>query len=43
MKESDLSFIFVGDTESNWLEESFGLGYRFSNDFMNEWFNEYTK
>lgn len=41
MKESDLSFIFAGDTESNWLEESFGWGYRFSNDFMNECFKNF--
>ena len=41
MKESDFSFIFSGDTESNWLEESFGWGYRFSNDFMNECFKNF--
>ena len=27
MREADLSFYFVGDTESNWLEDAFGWGF----------------
>lgn len=41
MNESDLSFIFSGTTESNWLEESFGWGFRFSDLFMQKCLKEF--
>jgi len=41
MNESDLSFIFSGTTESNWLEESFGWGFRFFDLFMQECLKEF--
>lgn len=39
--ESDLSFDFIGDNESNWLEEAFGWSFRFSDIFMKECFKEF--
>lgn len=39
--DSDLEFMFVGDTESNWLEEAFGWGFHFSDIFMQECFKEF--
>ncbi len=38
MRESDISFIFSGTNESNWLEESFSWGHNFSDLFMLECF-----
>lgn len=41
MREADLSFYFVGDTESNWLEDAFGWGHQCSDLFMEECFKEF--
>ncbi len=41
MRESDLSFEIVGDTESNWIESAFGWGFQFSDLFMAECFKEF--
>ena len=41
MRESDLSFEIVGDTESNWIEAAFGWGFQLSDLFMAECFKEF--